>query len=159
VVADRKYGNYRFVKALREEAAGVLVRLRRWDHLPDFPLGQNCGQAPGPLGPHQFGEQILICAQYLATKEAQRAEGLIPGRSSRVLFTCQGGEKSADSFLQTMSFVVTEDQALGPIGVGFLRAVGIVLALYCIVFLIEQFLGLPRFAGLRQSRFAYRAES
>ena len=40
VVTDSKYGSQCFLGPMREEAAGVLVRLRRWDHLPDFLFGR-----------------------------------------------------------------------------------------------------------------------
>ncbi len=39
-----------------------------------------------------------------------------------------------------MPLVVIEDQALGPIDVGFLGAVGIVLEAYCVAYLVEQLL-------------------
>ena len=62
VVADGEYGNHRFLGAQREEACGVLVRLRCWDRLPDFLFGQNCGQAPGLPGLHQFTDAGFLCA-------------------------------------------------------------------------------------------------
>jgi len=62
VVGDGKRGNHRFLGAQREEACGVLVRPRRWDHLPDILFGQNCGQAPGLPGLHQFTDAGFLCA-------------------------------------------------------------------------------------------------
>jgi hypothetical protein len=41
-----------------------------------------------------------------------------------------------------MAFVVIEDKALGPVDLGLLGAVSIVLELNCIAHLIEQVLGL-----------------
>jgi hypothetical protein len=56
-----------------------------------------------------------------------------------------------------MPLVVMEDKAPGPIDVGLLGAVGIVLEPYCIAHLDEQFLGSLYHASLRKSGFAQAA--
>jgi hypothetical protein len=114
------------------------------DHLPDFFFGQDRGHVFGSFGPHQFEGQIQILAQYLAVWEQQRSEGLVLCRSSRVFLYGQVGEKLADFLLthfQRMLFVVIENKALGPVDVGLLGAVGIVLEPNCIAHLVEQLLG------------------
>ena len=57
-----------------------------------------------------------------------------------------------------MSLVVIGAKALGPIDVGFLGAVGIVLESYCIAHLVERYLGLLCHASLQKSGFARAAE-
>ena len=68
-----------------------------------------------------------------------------------VLYT-RLGEKPIElprTHLQRMPFVVIEDKALGPVDVGLLGAVGIVLEPNCIAHLIEQLFGSLCHANLR----------
>jgi len=64
-----------------------------------------------------------------------RNQGLLlcssQSRARDVVPTRQGEEKLAAFLLQPVSFVMLEDQSLGPIDVGFLCDAGIVLALPC----------------------------
>ena len=53
-----------------------------------------------------------------------------------------------------MAFVVIEHKALGPVDVGLLGAVGIVLEPNCIAHLVEQLLGLLCHANLPKSALA-----
>jgi hypothetical protein len=57
-----------------------------------------------------------------------------------------------------MPFVVIEDKALGPVDVGLLGAVGIVLVPYCSTHLVEQFVGSSCHANLQISVVAQGAE-
>ena len=61
--------------------------------------------------------------------------------------------------LLRMALVVLEARAPGPVVVGFVCAVGTVLALCCIAQLVELLLGPPCHASLQQSGFAHGAES
>ena len=71
-----------------------------------------------------------LIAQYPAAENQQRTEGLVLFPRSHALLYGQAGEKLTDSSLthfQRMPFAVNEDRALGPVDVGLLGAVGVVL--------------------------------
>jgi len=111
------------------------------DEMQNFFVRQNCWKAFGAFG---AGEQdgLDLFVEDFAVEEEYGAESLALCGCGDSALGGEVGEKGIDlsgAHVFRMALIVKEDEAAGPIHVGFFRAVGVVFEADGIAYLIEEF--------------------